>query len=67
MRDFTFLLSSSVQIFCPSTFRVEFSVVAWEFLRYLTLGQSLLQKTLWESTKSSGKSQKFRWAVLLWD
>lgn len=54
------------EVFAQALFRVEFSVVYWEFLRHLTLGQSLLQKALWESTNSSGKSQTFCWAVFCW-
>lgn len=61
-----YYLTALFKVFAQALFRVEFGFVSWEFLRYLTLGQSIIQKTLWESRKSSGKSQKFPSAVL-WD
>lgn len=39
-------LTALLKLIAQAFFRVEFGVVPWEFLGYLTLGQSLLQKTL---------------------
>lgn len=39
-------LTSLLKLIAQAFFRVEFGVVPWEFPGYLTLGQSLLQKTL---------------------
>lgn len=39
-------LTALLKLIAQAFLRVEFGVVPWEFLGYLTLGQSLLQKTL---------------------
>lgn len=46
MHDLLSYSTALFKVFAQALFRVEFGDVSWAFLRYLALGQSLLQKTL---------------------